>query len=271
MQKKKSYKMAGIFVLLGFLCLGAIIFNYVRNKFISNEEDLVVMYFDESIKGLSVGSPIVFKGVEVGKVARINLLIDLENENFKTSVFGEFLENKSFKINYSRNLTIEEDFALLIKRGLRARLVSASYLTGQLMIELFMDPSVPEEYKGTGRYAEIPTSMSSFEVISKDLQEIPLKDTMLRLSDIVMKIDKNLPGVLEVIDKKFPEIMNNMEQITQKMNSTIDKKSHETSKAVANFNATMEDMGKASVSLKNLADFLERHPEAIIRGKEDNQ
>lgn len=269
MQKKKTYKMVGLFVLLGFICLGAIILRYTSQKFFENDEDLAVMYFEESINGLSVGSSVVFKGVEVGQVSKINLVFNMNDGTFKTPVFAKFQENKAFKVVDYNDAEPEEQYRKLIEKGLRARLVSANLLTGQLMIELEMNPNSPAEFKGDGEYAEIPTEMSSIGVISKDLQEIPLKETMLRISDIVKKLDESLPDVLDSLDNKLPEIMANMEQITQKMNSTIDKKSYETSKAVANFNATMEDMGKASISLKNLADYLERHPEAIIRGKED--
>lgn len=269
MQKKKTYKMVGLFILLGFICLGGIIFHYAGQKFLSDDEDVVVMYFEESVSGLSVGSSMVFKGVEVGQVTKINLLIDMQDGTFKTPVFVKFKENKAVRIIGYGDMTPKEALDALIERGLRARLVSASYLTGQLMIELVINPDTPAEFDDDGSYLEIPTEMSSFGVISKDLQEIPLKETMLRLSDIVKKLNEGLPSILDSLDSKLPKIMTNMEQMTQKMNSTIDKKSHETSKAVANFNATMEDMGKASISLKNLADFLERHPEAIIRGKEN--
>ena len=68
MAKKKTYKMVGLFVLLGFSCLGGIIFHYMRQKFFEDDADVAVMYFEESISGLSVGSSVVFKGVEVGQV-----------------------------------------------------------------------------------------------------------------------------------------------------------------------------------------------------------
>ena len=271
MTKKKTYKMVGLFVVLGFACLGGIIFHYTSQKFFSNDEDVAVMYFEESINGLNVGSSVVFKGVEVGQVAKINLVFNMKDGTFKTPVFVKFQENKAFKVIDYNDEKPEEQYRKLIEKGLRARLISASLLTGQLMIELNMNPNVPAEFEGDGSYMEIPTEMSSIGVISKDLQEIPLKETMLRLSDIVQKIDKKLPEILQNLNERLPKILANIEQITQKTSSTIDKKSYETSKAMTNFNSAMEDMGKASISIKNLADYLERHPEALLRGKEENQ
>ena len=271
MAKKKTYKMVGLFVVLGFACLGGIIFNYLSKQFLAEDKEYVVMYFEESIQGLSVGSSVVFKGVEVGQFAKINLLMDVQTGTFKTPVFIKFQENKSFRLIDKKNMDPEETLKVLVEKGLRARLVSASLLTGQLMIELNMNPSAPAEFEGDGSHMEIPTEMSSFEMLSKDLQEIPLKETMLRVSDIVQKLDKKLPEILQNINERLPQILANIEQITQKTSLTIDKKSYETSKAMTNFNSTMEDMGKASISIKNLADYLERHPEALLRGKEANQ
>ena len=271
MAKKKTYKMVGLFVLLGFACLGGIIFHYTKQKFFEDDADVAVMYFEESINGLSVGSSVVFKGVEVGKVSKINLVFNMDDGTFKTPVFARFQENKAFKVVGYDYKNPEEQYKKLIEKGLRAKLVSASLLTGQLMIELEMNPDSPAEFEGNGEYAEIPTEMSSIGVISKDLQEIPLKETMLRISGIVQKIDKELPELLGNINGSLPKILDNVEQITGKFNLAIEKKSHETTKAVKNFNATMEDMGKASVSIKNLADYLERHPESILRGKEESK
>lgn len=260
MAKKKTYKLTGLFVLLGFACLGGIIFNYTSQKFLTNDEDVVVMYFEESIKGLSIGSSVVFKGVEVGQVSDIKLLIDLQDGTFKTPVYVRFQENKAVRMIEKQNVSPEEEMNELIEKGLRARLISANYLTGQLMIELVMSPNSPAEFDGDGSYYEIPTEMSSIGVISKDLQEIPLKETMLRFSDLIQKLDE-----------RMPEILDNVERVTRDLKQAINDKSTETTKALENFNSTMEDMGKASISIKNLTDYLERHPESILRGKENNQ
>ena len=48
----------------------------------------------------------------------------------------------------------------------------------------------------------------------------------------------------------------------------LDKKSGEASKSMSSFNSTMEEISKTSRSIKNLTDYLERHPEALIHGKE---
>jgi len=255
MQQNKSYKLVGLFVIVGFVIFGSIIFHYASKKFSTDEKRYVVMYFEESIQGLSVGSPVVFKGVEVGKVAKIRLLTNLKDGTFKMPVFISFKENKSFQIGRDE-VSGEDVLHTLVNKGLRARLISANYLTGQLMIELDMEPNTPAVFRGTGEHMEIPTEISSFGMISKDLQEIPFRENMTQLGNLLKELDENLPPILK-----------NLENITAKMDGLIDSKAQETSKIINNFNATLSDMGRASKALQHLADYLERHPEALLQGK----
>ena len=257
MQKNKTYKMVGLFVLTGFLVFSAIIFHYVIKKFTSDDSQYVVLYFEESIQGLSVGSSVVFKGVEVGQVAKISLVTNLQNGTFKMPVFITFKQNRSFQMkDGNKDASAEEILHSLIEKGLRARLISANYLTGQLMIELDMDPSAPAILRGTGEHLEIPTVISSIGMISKDLQEIPFRENMMQLGNL-----------LKELDDKLPPIMDNLYSITDKTDKLLDGQATRAEKTITNFNAMVEQMTKAGRSIQNLADYLERHPEAMLQGK----
>lgn len=264
MQKNKTYRVAGMFVFVGLFCLAAVIYHYLSKTFSQKDSEYPVMYFEESITGLNVGSPIVFKGVEVGQVIGIKLIIDLQTGTFKTPVYAMFKENKAFQLIAPETMRPEEVLKDMVAKGLRARLESANYLTGQLMIEMVMDPESKINYVGNSTEKEIPTIMSSFGVISKDLQEIPLKETMLRVSNIVKELDDQLPDILQNVS----QTTENINKITTKMENLMERKSYETTKSLANFNSAMEEIAKTGIAIKNLADYLERHPEAIVRGKE---
>lgn len=256
MQKNKTYKIVGLFVLTGFLVFSAIIFHYVGKKFTSDDSQYVVLYFEESIQGLNVGSSVVFKGVEVGQVAKISLITNLQNGTFKMPVFITFKQNRSFQMKDGKEASPKEILHSLIEKGLRARLISANYLTGQLMIELDMDPSVPAILRGTGEHMEIPTVISSIGMISKDLQEIPFRENMMQLGNL-----------LKELDDKLPPIMDNMYNITAKTDKLLDSQATRAEKIINNFNAMVEQMSRAGRSVQNLADYLERHPEAMLQGK----
>ena len=129
MQKKNSYKAAGLFVLIGLISLGAVVFHFVSKKFSLNSDELVVMYFEESVSGLSVGSSVVFKGVEVGKVAKIKLLANIKEGTFQTPVYVEFIDNEDFVSLHDIGEFDDDMLDRLIVKGLRARLTSANLLT----------------------------------------------------------------------------------------------------------------------------------------------
>lgn len=259
MQNKKTYKMTGLFVIAGLLCFLSIIAYFISSKFTINKNAMIVMYFDESIGGLSVGAPVVLSGVEVGKVVKIKLIPNFEEGTFQVPVFitidgGGDADRKE----------VEATLKHLIEKGLRARLITSNYLTGQLMIELVMDPSQKAVMKGNGDYMEIPTEYSSFAMLSKDLEDVSLREILSKLSSILNDIDDNLPSIMNNVNT----VAGNISNITTKIDDVMDRKNSETTKTMNNFNNTLEEISKASRSLKNLVDYLERHPEAIIQGKE---
>lgn len=288
----KTYKLTGLFVLIGTLCFAGIVGYFVKQKFATNQDDLVVMYFEESIRGLSAGSAVVFKGVEVGKVESISLRANLTEGTFQSPVLVLFDLENSMDIVGNTDLDDKQMLDNLIEKGLRARLISANYLTGQLMIELVMEPKTPAELRGTGRYWEIPTIYSPFAQISKDLEEIPLQDTLMRIGNLIDNIDENIPLILdnirdvtETINSAAPKtlenisslantlnndlspLLKNIERISNKIDKVMEENNGAAAKTMENVNQTLEEISKASHSMKNLTDYLERHPEAIIQGK----
>ncbi|MBQ7632607.1 MAG: MCE family protein [Alphaproteobacteria bacterium] len=287
----KTYKLTGLFVLIGIICFSGIIGYFIKQKYSARSEDMLIMYFDESVRGLSVGSPVVLQGVEVGKVAKIRLITNLEKGTFKTPVYMIFNDDGSTP-ERSR-----EEYEVLLKnlieKGLRARLITSNFLTGQLMIELVMLPNDKPVYRGSGKYPEIPTVYSSFAQISKDLEDVPLQDTIIRVGHLIDNIDESIPIILkdisqtastikatapdvmknlsdlaESLNKNIPSLLANLSDVSKKVNSLMDEKTGSAGRTLENMNKTLEDISKASRSLKNLTDYLERHPEAVIQGKE---
>ena len=275
MQNKKTYKMTGLFVIVGLLCFLGIIAYFISSKFTINKNTMIVMYFDESIGGLSVGAPVVLSGVEVGKVVKIKLIPDYEAGTFQIPVYI------TIDGGYERK-EAESTLKHLIDKGLRARLITSNYLSGPLKNELVMDPSQKAIMKGDGSYMEIPTEYSSFAMLSKDLEDVSLREILSKLGNILNDIDENLPTIMKSIssfsasvNENLPSILSNINEvaenindITSKVETVMDKKNGETTRTINNINNTLEEISKAGRSLKNLTDYLERHPEAIIQGKE---
>lgn len=140
-----------------------------------NETETFILFFDESVNGLNVGSAVKFKGVPIGKVSRI--LIRAEGQPLQSSAIPVIIELDETRLEQELNVGIdisnEEDFAFMIQDGLRGKLNTESLITGLLFVELDyqLNPAPPlfvqEEYV----YKEIPTVPSTVQAITQTFME----------------------------------------------------------------------------------------------------
>lgn len=197
MKKEPNKKRIALFVILGFAIMALIILKNVADKIVTDKRNLAIMYFSESIKGLTVGSPVVYEGVQVGKVVNIEIITDPKTLEFSIPVYVRFSEDGNIgSMGARRKMSRRDVLHVLIQKGLRARLTTQNLLTGQLMIELLMMPDTPinlrQEPNGEHLF-EIPTTLSALGGLSKDLQDLPLKKIVARSDNILSEIETQLP------------------------------------------------------------------------------
>ncbi len=261
MKRKPDKKRIAMFMILGVLIMGGIILKNIADKVITEKTNMAVMYFNESIKGLNIGSPVVFKGVQVGKVVDIKIITNPQNLEFNIPVYVRFAKDGDVSsVSFYKDMNRYDIWSSLIDKGLRAKLVSQSFLTGQLMIELQMLPDTPIELKKTpnDNMLEIPTALSTVAGISKDLQDLPIKQIVTRLDNILKELETQLPLILP----RFSDL-------GKKLNAYADKSAPATNQTLNQVNVTLKDVSAAAKSIKNLTDYLERHPDAVIKGKKE--
>lgn len=260
MQKQPNKKRIAMFMIVGFVLLAGVILKNVADKIFPDNRGLAVMYFSESIKGLTVGAPVVYEGVEVGKVVNIEIMTNPETLEFSIPVYVRFHEYRDIS-QYSLNQEVSrtEVLQILIKKGLRARLTTQNLLTGQLMIELLMLPDTPvvlRQKLENKNLFEIPTTLSTFAGISRDIQDLPIKQIITRMDKILGEFETNLPLILP----RFAEL-------GDKLNKYADKSAPQTAQSLNQMNQTLKDVGAAAKSIKNLTDYLEQHPDSLLKGK----
>ena len=259
MVNKPDVRKIGIFVATGFVCFALILGTYLKKVFFPDDSNTVVMYFQESIKGLNVGSSVIFQGVEIGKVSQIDLVANLKDLTFSIPVYVELDVSKSI-VSGDDERSRKQILDALIQKGLRARLTAQNYLTGQLMIELVMLPDTEiklEPLPQDKDLLQIPTILSPLQELSRGLQNIPFQKIADTLGQMADSLNKQLPVVLPQISEAATSI--------SKVFSTNARLSTE---ALGNFNRALVNVSAAAQSLKDLTDYLERHPEALLRGKE---
>lgn len=261
MQKQPNKKRIAMFIILGILVMGGIILKNITNKIITEKTNLAVMYFNESIKGLNIGSPIVFKGVQVGKVVDIKIITNPATLEFNIPVYVRFAKDGDVSsLSFYKDVNKRDVWQSLIDKGLRARLINQNLLTGQLMIELQMLPDTPIELKKPigDNTLEIPTALSTVAGLSKDLQDLPIKQIVTRLDKILQEFETELPNILP----RFADL-------AEKLNKYADKSAPQTNQTLNQANTTLKDISQAAKSIKNLADYLERHPDSVLKGKKE--
>jgi paraquat-inducible protein B len=191
----------GAFVFGGIvLALGAILL--FGNLRLFSPVDHVVVVFEDSISGLSVGAPVTFRGVRVGAVDGISLKFNTVTHRAYIPVTlvlepgrVQLLQNKS-------GAPVKRDD--LVAHGLRAELNTQSFVTGQANINLDFNPGSPAVlHPGISDLPEIPTRQSTIQRVTEQLNELHLHElsdntnaTMLSLRDLSAKLSADLPPLI---------------------------------------------------------------------------
>lgn len=250
MPKQPNRKKIGIFIVSGVVILLLIVGGLLQNKIFANKGKEVVMFFDESVNGLTVGSAVLFMGVKIGEVSRIEIKADSDDLTFSIPVYAK-MQAKSINSN-SLFSSPKEVLDELVKKGLRARLATHSFVTGQLMIELVMVPETEVKFHKDVGVLEIPTILSPIGELSRGLQKIPLANGVKNFTEFF----RGLNGIMPKINK----IVQDIENIVQRNKGV-------TIQVLDNFNKMTINVAKAAKSMQNLTDYLEMYPESLIKGK----
>jgi len=196
---------------------------------IFKQSDKYIVFFNGSVKGLSVGAPVTFRGVKIGNISSIDLAYDEETRSVLIPVVIDVelarVKGVPEKFGYP-------DYAEFIQQGLRAKLEVQNFITGQLMLGFDFYPYDPKKmYSIAKNYPELPAlpiSPDIFEIMNK----IPIK-----------------------------EITNNLAQAVTGMNRLVN------SEGIAGLDKTLREITQSARSFGLLVEYLEQHPEALLKGK----
>jgi paraquat-inducible protein B len=261
MSKQASRSLIGAFVIgaIALAVAGVVIFG--SGKFFA-KTDKAVLFFEGSIKGLDVGAPVEFRGVKVGHVTEIKLRFDAVDLSIVIPVIIELDRNDVILVRGKWGPGTEQ-LEGIVKKGLKAQLVLQSFVTGKLLVNLDVLPDKPARIFGQDMgYPEIPTVPSSYEALSRGLENINIEQIALDLRRTAESIERFVSS---------PELKETIGSLNQALKS-LDKLARDidtnTSPAAAE---TLDQIASLARSLRNLTDYLERHPESLIRGKKPSK
>jgi len=298
MSGKPGKALIGAFVLgaLALLMTAALVISSGR---LFSDPLRFVVFFDSSLKGLSPGSLVVFRGVPIGRVSAIRLSGDVDTLEFLIPVYVELDTSvlKDLKNIDSSPFVDEAYMQEMLQHGLRARLNNQSFLTGQLLITLDFYPDAIEHefFRPMPKYDSllvIPSIPSQFDEAWHRLSELPIDEIMQKFNDILEKVDaaladqavKELPGnlnsaVLEARSalgaintamESFNQLAATLETVAGQLDRSLESVRGvvgPNTVAVLELTRATREIGEAAKALRSLAAMLERHPESLLMGK----
>jgi len=234
------------------------------------------VYFNDSIRGLSIGAPVEFRGVKIGEVVDFSLVGDSDTAKFEIPILIKIQPERFTIIGEKQghgNQVNTKILRKLLDQGFRAQLQNGNLLTGELIIDLGLYPDMPKvtSLRKEKGYYVIPSIPATMETLKSDIKTvldriaaIPFeeigtemnallkdvrKDTVPRLNKSISSMDKTVVDTDRMINAARKNYVDSNAQINKKLIKLLD------------------EMTQTSRSIKNLTDYLERHPESLIKGK----
>ncbi|MCP4575900.1 MAG: MCE family protein [Deltaproteobacteria bacterium] len=215
MAKQASKTIIGVFVVssIAMLIAGVIIFGSGE---MFKKTMKYVMFFEDSVKGLSVGAPVIWHGVEIGSVSSIVLRANAKMLSINVPVVIE-VDPSRLEVEGSLAKDPRERMKHMIAKGLRARLALQSLVTGSTMIEIEFLPGTPVRLTGLDKkLTEIPTVRSPMDKLAQKLQNLPVEKIAKKLVDILNNLDTLLK------DPEIKELVHNLNVGSRKLDRVIE-------------------------------------------------
>lgn len=255
MQRKVKPTILGIFVFGAAIILaGALLFIYARTVLLTSHT--YVLNFEDTIQGLRVGSPVSFRGYQLGQVTDIRMYYDRKRRQPRILVYFQFLRGRTTRPDmlplYKR----------LVLRGLKARLEITNVFTGQSGIELVMMRDKPvRKYEMIEGHLLIPTVKAAETEVNFQKVMVTAEETLDSIKMLVQSQD-----VKDVISNANRTLISANTTLVDggKLFNNLDDNLTPVSKQ---FYSTMTDLKGAARAHRKLMDYLSRHPDSLIKGK----
>ena len=243
-----------------------------------------VLKFTQSVRGLTVGAPVDFRGVTVGEVTRIGIKVDQKTLRFVQPVDVRFYPDR-LRAGATGVLPPPQTEAEVIRRrarfvefGFRAQLRTGNLLTGQQYIALDFFPDAPKVKLDPSKVPlEIPTIPGPLEDLETTVASIVKKLDKVQYEQIDADVRKALASLDQTLKSADVLVKRLDAETTPELNRTLEEarrtlKSAEGALATesplqTDLRETLREISRAAASIRTLADYLDRQPQSLIFGK----
>ena len=253
-----------------------------------------LLFFQGSVRGLSVGAPVLLRGIAVGQVLDVQLQFSVDDFEFHIPVLVEVEPDRVAIRGDDAKLKGVDVIERLVNMGLRGELKTGSLLTGDLYVDLdFHKSAPPEKIARYGDYRVLPTVPAALDVVTTRVTNIldkvdslPIeqigKDTAeavahanrivgsVELKGAIAEMQAALAEVRKTAERLnvdiAPELSTTLTQATSTLKSAEDIVA-ERSPLYIEMSKMFKELSSAARSVRLMADFLQQHPEALLKGK----
>ena len=243
-----------------------------------------VMRFPQSVRGLSPGAAVDFRGVTLGEVSSIELEYDPARVDFRTVVqvrlFPERLQSRSRKPDRVTEELADSKGRMqkFVSNGFRGQLRNGNLLTGQLFVALDFFPGAPRAAMDFNRNPpEIPTVPGSLAELQeslgnivKRLEKVPFDTIGQDLRRALESLDRTLKTVEKTVARVDSDVIPEVKSTLENARKTFDsaqKTLAQDSPVQSDLREALQEVSRASEALRALVDSIERQPDSLIRGK----
>jgi paraquat-inducible protein B len=247
-----------------------------------------VMYFKESLRGLSSGAPVELHGIAIGEVKSLDVEYDKDLGTLHYPVEVDLYPQRIRGRRWGNARTVPAKDApeassralidSLVAHGLRAELKTGNLLTGQKYVDMDMHPDAPaEKIHWSDQPTEFPTVSNGIDDIqdsvggiARKLNKVPFDQISYRLMSTLASLEQTLKStdqLMRHVDSGIaPQVEATLAEAQAAMKNAKDLLAQDAP-LQSDLGATLLQLSRAAKSVTALVDYLERHPESLLRGK----
>ena len=234
------------------------------------------LIFNESVRGLEPGAPVELRGIKVGEVVDIRAQVDVKSLKFSVPVIIELdaqrLGVKLLDLRQGTDLPAirRKIIDSLVADGVRAQLRTGNLITGSAFVAFdFFRGVPPAAVDWSQNPPQLPTTPGQLEAVEAGLGDIVKKLNKMPLQQIGDNLQKSLVD----LDLTLVRARATLENASTTLNSatttlnTANGLVQPSSEQIEEVGQTLQELRRAARSVRVLTDYLEQHPEALLRGK----
>lgn len=254
--KRPNPKLIGAFVSLALVALAAMIIT-LGSFSILGKSLRFVLFFDQSVNGLQVGSAVKFRGVPVGKVDQI-LIRHPDQKSDSTAIpvlISIDINRVQGNLGLDSGVFGEQAIQGSIRRGLYARLNLESFITGQMFVEFDFESNLHPVFhlEAKSEYVEIPTIPSSMDQITRDIADVIANVEAIDFHRLNENFNRILEGAAEALEHlDFPELNRSLLTVLDGARQLFD--SGEINELLASFTDASREVKKVAARVDEFLD-----------------